>query len=145
VRGRKHSDAPLNWDQFESKPSLGNSELTIPHWGDSDDIGRNLSLSIHLQVAKLPRDPIASIEPVSDQSSKVEVTPEQSLKEPAKIYLLKLLNDIATMLSYANRNGIPLPDDLRGKIDELLNKPEVKGIPFSFTNYRIADQWRLGS
>jgi hypothetical protein len=55
------------------------------------------------------------------------------LEDRARDYLGNLLRNIDTMLSYANRNGLPLPEDLRGKIDKLLNNPEVKNFPMRFS------------
>lgn len=43
----------------------------------------------------------------------------------AEKYLSKLLKNIGIMLSYANSNGIPLPEDLRQKIDDLVNHPQL--------------------
>jgi hypothetical protein len=58
---------------------------------------------------------------------------KESLTGPARQYLLQLLKDIITMLSYANGNGIALPDDLRVKVDVLFNDPDVNNMPISFT------------
>jgi hypothetical protein len=44
----------------------------------------------------------------------------------AKLYLYKLLEDIATMLDYVAENGIPLSESLRKKIDALMSDPEVQ-------------------
>lgn len=39
--------------------------------------------------------------------------------------LVETLTEIAMMLSYVGKNGIALPDDLRSKVDQLLNHHEV--------------------
>lgn len=39
--------------------------------------------------------------------------------------LAETLGEIAIMLSYVGQNGISVPDDLRAKIDQLINHPEV--------------------
>jgi hypothetical protein len=71
---------------------------------------------------------ISIAKPATSESA----APSAPLEDRAKDYLGSLLRNIETMLAYANSNGLPLPDDLRGKIDELLNNPEVKN--FSFKN-----------
>jgi hypothetical protein len=77
----------------------------------------------------------ASSEAVEKQS---ETVAKQPLTEPARDYLLQLLRDIGTMLSYANNNGIPLPDDLREKIGELFSDSDVNNLPLSSTRQRLA-------
>jgi len=39
--------------------------------------------------------------------------------------LTDTVGEIAMMLSYVRKNGIALPDDLRGKVDQLINHPDV--------------------
>lgn len=51
--------------------------------------------------------------------------PDQPLEGMAKDYLANLLENIALMLRYASDNGVALPADLRGKVDDLLQDPEV--------------------
>lgn len=80
-------------------------------------------------------------------SMQAPVPVEEILEGPALEYLNELLKNIATMLSYANSNGVVLPSDLRGKIDALLNNPAVTRYPARLfpANRRIAERWRRGS
>ena len=48
------------------------------------------------------------------------------LGRPAQEYLGKLLDNIGTMLDYMNREGIPMPDELRGKLDALMQDPALE-------------------
>ena len=41
-----------------------------------------------------------------------------------EVYVQRLLENIYVMLTYANENGMPLPIDLRQKIDALFDHPD---------------------
>ncbi len=51
--------------------------------------------------------------------------PDGGLDGPSTEYLAALMRNIGIMLSYANDSGIALPDDLREKLDKLLNHKDV--------------------
>ena len=72
-----------------------------------------------------PSEGAATASPSQAIDSK-EPAPEESLKGPARDYLERLLRNIATMLVYANDNGIVLPDELHAKLDQLLASPGVE-------------------
>ncbi len=52
--------------------------------------------------------------------------PEKPLEGRALVYLSELLKNIEWMLTYANNNGIVLPDELREQIDDLYRHPSVE-------------------
>ena len=75
--------------------------------------------------------------PNISQPQTVQGTESERLDGIAAAYLERLLKNIVLMLGYVNDNGISLPDDLRAKIDALLNDPRVRGSHHAhFFSYR---------
>jgi hypothetical protein len=76
-----------------------------------------------------PSADAAKQEPPSDAKVISATAAAEPSYDPASDYLDKLLRNIATMLSYTSTNGIALPEDLRGTIDQLFRTSEVKNYP----------------